>query len=107
MANNSPWHNWYGRKAWKVKRAAQLASEPLCRKCKESKTLTAATVADHIVPHNGDWELFIGGELQSLCKTHHDEKTARGPEAGAAKTTKGFKGCDANGVPTDPAHHWH
>ena len=31
-----------------------------------------ATVADHVVPHNGDWNSFWTGALQSLCKPHHD-----------------------------------
>lgn len=33
---------------------------------------TVATIADHVIPHNGNWDAFIYGDLQSLCKTHHD-----------------------------------
>jgi hypothetical protein len=30
------------------------------------------TIADHVVPHKGDWNDFRLGELQSLCKQCHD-----------------------------------
>jgi len=40
-----------------------------------------ATDVDHIVPHKGNWELFLGGEnfenLAGLCHAHHSEKTAK------------------------------
>jgi hypothetical protein len=31
-----------------------------------------ATVADHVIPHKGNWDSFWRGGLQSLCKFHHD-----------------------------------
>lgn len=34
--------------------------------------VTPATVADHVVPHKGNEELFWCGEVQSLCKSCHD-----------------------------------
>ncbi len=37
-----------------------------------------ATVVDHGPPFRGDWDLFTSpANLQSLCKYHHDQKTAR------------------------------
>jgi 5-methylcytosine-specific restriction protein A len=38
----------------------------------------AATVVDHIIPHQGDMTLFWDADSnwQSLCKTCHDRKTA-------------------------------
>lgn len=74
-----PYRKWYKRKAWcgpDGRRARQLADEPLCALCPEhSKQL--ATIADHVVPHNGDHGLFWFGELQSLCKPCHDIKKQR------------------------------
>lgn len=67
-----PYRNWYKLAAWKRRRTAQLADEPLCRTCRADGVVKAATIADHVIPHRGDWELFIGGGLQSLCKPHHD-----------------------------------
>ena len=35
-------------------------------------------MVDHVKPHRGDWALFIDpANHQSLCKHHHDQKTAR------------------------------
>ena len=34
-------------------------------------------VVDHVVPFRGDWALFVSpANHQSLCKFHHDQKTA-------------------------------
>lgn len=67
-----PWRKWYGLPIWKRIRAAQLAEEPLCRRCVANDKITAATVVNHRVPHRGDWDLFIGGPFESLCKPCHD-----------------------------------
>ena len=40
--------------------------------CLEDGTATIATVVDHVVPHNGDWNKFVTTELQSLCDLHHN-----------------------------------
>lgn len=38
-----------------------------------------ATVADHIIPHRGNVELFWAAENhQGMCRKHHSEKTGRG-----------------------------
>jgi 5-methylcytosine-specific restriction endonuclease McrA len=66
-----PWRGWYKLKVWLDRRALQLARDPLCRQCKAQGRTEAATVADHVIPHRGDWSLFIGGELQSLCQSCH------------------------------------
>lgn len=67
-----PWRKWYSRKVWLVRRADQLAREPLCRRCNLIGEATVATVANHVVPHRGDWALFVTGELESLCAPCHD-----------------------------------
>jgi len=64
---------WYGRR-WRRRRAAQLGAEPFCAMCLAEGVYTLATVADHIEPHRGDFEKFQHGELQSLCKPHHDRE---------------------------------
>lgn len=62
----------YNTAAWKKRRLAQLAAHPLCHYCELQGITALAQVADHVVPHRGDLTLFWNGELQSLCKTHHD-----------------------------------
>lgn len=93
-------HGPYQTAAWQRRRAAHLTGEPLCRMCMADGLTVAATVADHVVPHKGDLHRFWHGELQSLCKRCHDSRKARIERSGVDV------GCDASGVPLDPAHHW-
>ena len=73
------WHRWYSLKIWTDDlRPGQLLREPFCRECAAQGIRTYATVVDHIVPFRGSWALFIApANHQSLCKHHHDQKTAR------------------------------
>lgn len=65
---------------WRKRREQQLRNEPLCRYCLQDGKTTAATVADHIVPHRGDKALFKG-PLQSLCATCHSGRKAKEEQA--------------------------
>lgn len=82
----------YGRR-WQRLRLQFLQRHPLCAACEADDQITAATVVDHIEPHQGDQRLFWDrGNWQALCKSCHDSKTAREdgrwsprtPRAGAA-----------------------
>ena len=83
--SSAAYHSWYLLPIWKDKlRIEQLLREPFCRECArqfpagDPRRRTLATVVDHIVPFRGDWDLFVDpGNHQSLCKHHHDQKTAR------------------------------
>lgn len=56
-------HKWYGLPIWyNDLRPAQLLKEPFCRKCAKHGVRTKATDVDHIVPHGGDWELFVDSD---------------------------------------------
>lgn len=61
------WRKWYKTYRWQQRRAIQLATHPLCANCLKHGRTTLATVADHVIPHRGDHDLFWQGELQSLC----------------------------------------
>jgi len=64
----------YGYK-WQQAREGWLRKHPLCIMCDKA---TIATEVDHKMPHKGDMALFWdSGNWQSLCKSHHSEKTAR------------------------------
>src|SRR5690554_5824865 len=93
------WHHLYNTKAWKQLRAEQLRQEPLCRMCKEQGRITPATVVDHVKPHKGDRELFFDpGNLQGLCKAHHDGEKQR-------IETRGYSNAvGPDGWPLDPSH---
>jgi len=92
---------WYGWAAWKGpkgRRVQQLQAEPLCRFCVAAGAVTAATVADHITPHRGDYDLFWTGPLQSLCKHCHDIAKQQIERRGYHDMS------DAAGFPLDPNH---
>ena len=73
-APSSDWHALYSHRAWRRRSAQQLADEPLCRACWHMDgRYVQAEVADHVTPHRGDRDKFFTGELQSLCKHHHDQ----------------------------------
>ena len=76
---SAKYHGWYSKPIWvKRLRPDQLAREPFCRVCSAQGLRTRATVVDHVTPHRGDWGLFVSpANHQSLCKYHHDQKTAR------------------------------
>jgi 5-methylcytosine-specific restriction protein A len=87
-----------GRK-WLGIRARMLSLNPLCVECQRIGVVRAAEQVDHIVP------LSQGGtdddaNLQGLCTEHHLRKSTL--ERGATYRA----GCDANGWPLDPEHHW-
>lgn len=91
----------YGSK-WRTARATYLASHPLCKDHEQRGHIVAATIVDHIVPHRGDLALFWSrSNWQPLCKPCHDSHKQR-LESGTPTP-----GCNTQGLPTDPAHHWH
>ncbi|MGF7185287.1 5-methylcytosine-specific restriction protein A [Desulfitispora alkaliphila] len=76
--NNRPYKHLYKSARWQKLRKQVLNKLPLCVECVKINRLTPATVVDHIRPHEGDEELFYNLEnLQPLCKTCHDRKTAK------------------------------
>jgi 5-methylcytosine-specific restriction enzyme A len=97
----------YSTAAWKRLRAAHLARFPFCRACETAGKMTVANTVDHVIPVSKGGPALPGHDgLSSYCAACHSHKTARGIEAGAARTSKPRKGCDAMGNPIDPAHPW-
>lgn len=97
----------YNTATWARLRKAHLSLEPLCKGCLESGRLMRANTVDHVVPINEGGAPFPSHEgLTSYCHSCHSAKTARGAEAGAIRSSKPRRGCDANGIPLDPAHPW-
>jgi 5-methylcytosine-specific restriction endonuclease McrA len=90
----------YGRK-WRKARRAYLAEHPFCVMCQREGRMTLATVVDHTTPHRGSPALFWDvANWQSLCELHHNAAKQAEEKSGAAI------GCDCDGVPNDPQHHW-
>jgi len=58
---------------WQQARVLFLKAHPLCCYCKREDRLTAASIVDHITPHQGDERLFWDSRnWQPLCKPCHD-----------------------------------
>jgi len=54
-----------------------LIEHPLCVHCLIEGRVTAADTVDHIIPHKGNQALFWDeSNWQSMCRPHHDKKTA-------------------------------
>lgn len=60
---------------WERVRSMHLAAEPLCRMCSQAGRTTAAVLVDHILPINDGGAILDDRNLQSLCRSCHDEKT--------------------------------
>ena len=75
---SADYHGWYNLPIWTDRlRPQHLLAEPFCRACAARGDRVRATVVDHIQPHRGDGQRFTDPDnLQSLCKYHHDRKTA-------------------------------
>ncbi len=68
---------FYQSKDWRVLRAAVLRESPLCVVCKAKERLIAAGVVDHVVPLKDGGARFDRDNLQPLCVSCHNRKTAR------------------------------
>lgn len=73
-----PHKKLYKSAGWQRLRKWFLSKHPLCKECERQGRITSAQVVDHIKPHRGDLELFWDvNNLQALCKSCHDRKTAK------------------------------
>ncbi len=62
---------------WRRLRTWFLNAHPLCAECQRQGKLIPAALVDHIIPHRGDSALLYDpANLQSLCTTCHNRKTA-------------------------------
>lgn len=86
-------------------RAQHFRLHPLCVICLQASPprIRPAVELDHIVPLSQggpDFDRDGGLNRQGLCAPCHASKTAADLGYGPAK------GCDASGLPLDPAHPW-
>jgi 5-methylcytosine-specific restriction enzyme A len=99
MSRIHPAHDaWYKTSRWQKTARYQLRKQPWCSMCRAEGKDTFATVADHVVPHHGDPNLFWFGRLQSLCSNHHNSGKR-------FEEIRGFSRQIGNdGWPIDPKH---
>jgi hypothetical protein len=113
-AEAAEYRRWYNTARWRRRRLAQLEASPVCEFCLKrgivndgSRKMDGSVqtnprrrflVADHIVAHRGDPELFWSGALQTLCPDHHDS-VKQAEEVRGYSTEVGI-----DGWPVDPRH---
>ena len=68
--------SFYNSPAWQKCRKAFRAANPLCKSCEALGRVTAAEVVDHIVERRDGGSDLDWNNLQSLCHTCHNRKTA-------------------------------
>lgn len=93
---------FYGSAKWKALRAQVRREEPVCRICQSAPTASV----DHI---DGNWRNNARGNLRGLCNACERSHTGRQHQAkrhGTTATGGYAPGCDEDGVPLDPRHHW-
>ena len=62
---------------WRNFRLTFLSENPLCVACLSLGRHTPSFIADHIIPHHGNIELFWDEEnIQALCNRCHFKKTS-------------------------------
>lgn len=89
--------------AWRKLRALVLAEQPLCQDCMRRGLIVPATDVDHA---DNDASNNDRSNLVGLCKPCHSYKTARHEHYKRTGEQLPVKGCDVNGYPLDPNHHW-
>jgi 5-methylcytosine-specific restriction protein A len=76
--NDDPFRPLYKNKRWQTTRLVVLARDSICKMC----GLTASQVVDHVIPARqlvaryGVEAFYDESQLQGLCKSCHDTKTA-------------------------------
>ena len=68
---------FYKSAQWRAVRAVFLREHPVCCVCAARGRVVAAVVVDHVVPVKDGGARFDAANLQALCVTCHNRKTAQ------------------------------
>jgi 5-methylcytosine-specific restriction endonuclease McrA len=100
-------NGFYDTPAWKAARRAALKRDGYrCVVCGCDISGVGQSRVDHIKPLRTHPELALSlANLRSLCATHDNQGHREKGSGGPARVER-FGGCDANGKPLDPAHHF-
>lgn len=67
---------FYHTTAWRKLRNAFIFNNPVCKICKAHGTLVTANVVDHIIPIRYNGAKLDVANLQALCHSCHNRKSA-------------------------------
>ena len=62
---------------WVKFRKQYIKENPLCVECLKAGRTTIASVCDHIIPISGGGDCWDLGNIQALCGSCHNKKTAK------------------------------
>jgi 5-methylcytosine-specific restriction protein A len=71
------YHSGYQTKQWRAMRRDILQAQPLCVECGKQGRLTVANVIDHIKPVRLGGEFWDTKNMQPLCVSCHNSKSAK------------------------------
>jgi len=93
---------WYDSPRWRKARLWFLSENPLCAICDRSGLIVPATIVDHIIPHEGNYDKFWDSEnnWQGVCATCHSGVKRIADNHGYSQSA------GADGIPLDPDHPW-
>lgn len=80
-----------------------MGEQPLCAHCLQRGLIVTGNEVDHIDNDAGNNER---SNLVNLCRPCHSYKTQRHEHFTRTGQWLPVKGCDVNGMPLDPNHHW-
>ena len=73
--DETPERQWLHSTRWRKASDMHKAEYPLCAECERQGRITPAYLTDHIIPHNGDYDLFWDEKnWQNLCSACHEIK---------------------------------
>ena len=96
---------FYSSKVWLEFRAAMLKLHPYCQVL---GCHAKATQVDHVRSKRSGGAALSEHNSMCMCGTHHSQKTTSRDMRGRRNSRLGVRviGCDENGKPLDPNHHW-
>lgn len=94
---------------WRRIRQEVLDEEPFCRHCLRDGCAPPrpSIIVDHIDGKCASLHDYRRDNLQGLCR-YHDGLKSVSENRGFGGSRSGARpaGCDENGIPLDPGHHW-
>ena len=67
----------YNSRQWRKLRQMILHKQPICVMCQQKKRYKTANTIDHILPINKGGAVWSIDNLQALCTSCHNKKSAR------------------------------
>lgn len=67
---------FYDSTAWRKARKVCLDAQPICKYCKSSNNISAASVCDHIIPIHLGGDRLSTTNHQGMCASCHNTKSS-------------------------------